>query len=363
MGKTCNVAAPIASVNGITINRSKPCNSTNYSNYDSRNIEYIVMHYTGNTKDNAANNANYFMGAKRQASAHYFVDDDSIWQSVDVNDQAWHCGTYGTYYHAYCRNMNSIGIEMCCTAGNYKIGAKALENAAQLAASLCKYLGITDVDKYVVRHYDVTHKKCPAQMAGNNNAEWTAFKTRVKEIINPTVTTSNLKFNVGDVVEFTGTKHYKNSNAIIGSKCTAGQAKVTYKVEGAKHPYHLIRVSGGKSTVYGWVNENDVKSVTVAQQPVKKSVSEIAKEVLNGKWGNGSEREKKLKAAGYDYNDVQKAVNELVCGKQTTPQKTVEQIAREVLQGKWGNGADREKRLKAAGYDYIAVQKKVNDLL
>ena len=363
MGKLCNVASPITSVNGIIINRSKPCNSTNFSNYDSRNIEYIVMHYTGNTKDNAANNANYFMGANRQASAHYFVDDDSIWQSVDANDQAWHCGTYGTYYHDSCRNMNSIGIEMCCTAGNYKVGTKALENAAQLAASLCKYLGITDVDKYIVRHYDVTHKQCPAQMAGNNNSEWTAFKARVREIINSVITTSSLKFNVGDVVNFIGTKHYKSSNSMFGIKCMAGQAKVTSKVEGAKHPYHLVYVIGGRSTVYGWVNESDVQSINVVSQASKKSVSEIAKEVIDGKWGNGAEREKRLKAAGYDYNAVQKVVNELVSGKQTTPQKTVEQIAIEVLQGKWGNGAEREKKLTAAGYDYNAVQKKVNELL
>lgn len=184
MGKVCNAATPIYSVNGIVINKSKPCSSSNYTNMDERNIEYIVMHYTGNEKDNAKNNANYFMGLNRGASAHYFVDDDSIWQSVDINDKAWHCGTTGTYYHSSCRNTNSIGIEMCCTAGNYKVSEKTKENAAHLAAALCKYLGITDVDKYVVRHYDVTHKYCPAQMKGDNNAEWIAFKKKVKEILN-----------------------------------------------------------------------------------------------------------------------------------------------------------------------------------
>lgn len=42
--------------------------------------------------------------------------------------------------------------------------------------------------------------------------------------------------------------------------------------------------------------------------------------------------------------------------------KSVDELAREVLQGKWGNGAERKKRLEAAGYDYAAVQKKVNQL-
>lgn len=182
MGKVCNIAAPITLAGGITINRTKPCHNSNYTNLSSRTVDYVVMHYTGNSKDTASANANYFMGSNRGASAHYFVDDDSIWQSVDVNDRAWHCGTSGKYYHESCRNSNSIGIEMCCTAGNYKIGAKALENSAQLAAALCKYLGITDIDKYVIRHYDVTHKKCPAQMV-NNGSEWVSFKKRVKEIV------------------------------------------------------------------------------------------------------------------------------------------------------------------------------------
>ena len=183
MGKVCNVAAPITSVNGITINRSKPCHSSNYTNINEQTIDYIVFHYTGNSKDIAANNANYFAGSNRGASAHYFVDDTSIWQSVNANDRAWHCGTNGTYYHSACRNYNSIGIEMCCTAGNYKISNKTKENAAQLGAALCKYFGITDVEKYVLRHYDVTHKTCPAQMAGSNNAEWNAFKNRIKELL------------------------------------------------------------------------------------------------------------------------------------------------------------------------------------
>lgn len=185
MAKICNVATPITSVNNITINKTKKCNTSNYTKLSSRSVSYLVFHYTGNIKDTASANANYFMTHSNVgASAHYFVDDTSIWQSVDINNRAWHCGTNKTYYHSDCRNNNSIAIEMCCTAGNYKIGNKAKENAAQLGAALCKYLGITDVDKYVLRHYDITYKNCPAQMAGLNNAEWISFKNRIKEILN-----------------------------------------------------------------------------------------------------------------------------------------------------------------------------------
>lgn len=91
-----------------------------------------------------------------------------------------------------------------------------------------------------------------------------------------------------------------------------------------------------------------------------KSVAEVAKEVVNGKWGNGDNRKNKLVAAGYNYSEVQKAVNALLKGTSTAD---LTKVAKEVIAGKWGNGQDRIDRLKAAGYDYAAVQKKVNELL
>lgn len=100
---------------------------------------------------------------------------------------------------------------------------------------------------------------------------------------------------------------------------------------------------------------------------VKKTVEQIAKEVLAGKWGNGDTRKQKLKTAGYDYNAVQAKVNEM-CGVKTKPTaakptKTISQLADEVIAGKWGNGQDRINRLKKAGYDPAAVQNKVNQKL
>lgn len=90
-----------------------------------------------------------------------------------------------------------------------------------------------------------------------------------------------------------------------------------------------------------------------------KDIDKIAKEVLDGKWGNGSDRKDKLLAAGYDPVAVQVLVNQML--KSQT--KTVDELAREVIAGKWGSGAARKKKLEAAGYDYKAVQKKVNELL
>ena len=92
----------------------------------------------------------------------------------------------------------------------------------------------------------------------------------------------------------------------------------------------------------------------------KKSVEAVAKEVLAGKWGNGEDRKKRLQAVGYDYPAVQAKVNELVKGSN---KKSVETVAKEVIAGKWGNGEERKKKLQAAGYDYGAVQRKVNELM
>lgn len=98
-------------------------------------------------------------------------------------------------------------------------------------------------------------------------------------------------------------------------------------------------------------------------KPVKKSNEEVAKEVINGKWGNGNERKQKLEAAGYDYKVVQTIVNQLCSKKPINNKKSIDEIAREVINGKWGNGAARKQKLEAAGYSYQEVQNRVNQLL
>lgn len=98
----------------------------------------------------------------------------------------------------------------------------------------------------------------------------------------------------------------------------------------------------------------------------KKSNTEIAKEVIAGKWGNGAERKQRLEAAGYDYAAVQKEVERLLKEKKQPAKpakKSVDEVAREVIAGKWGNGVTRVRLLTKAGYNYYTVQKRVNELL
>ena len=84
----------------------------------------------------------------------------------------------------------------------------------------------------------------------------------------------------------------------------------------------------------------------------------IARQVLAGQWGNGQERINRLTAAGYDAGAVQQAVDNIVYLDHLRSVATPEymDVARQVLAGQWGNGAERKARLEAAGYNYNDIQ-------
>ncbi len=105
----------------------------------------------------------------------------------------------------------------------------------------------------------------------------------------------------------------------------------------------------------------EVEKLMGKEAPPRKSVSQIASEVIAGKWDDGADRKRKLEAAGYNYAAVQKEVNRLLTPKgETKPKLTIAQLATQVIDGKWGKGADRKSRLTRAGYNYAAVQAEVN---
>ena len=97
-----------------------------------------------------------------------------------------------------------------------------------------------------------------------------------------------------------------------------------------------------------------------APAPAKKTVEELAQEVLDGKWGNGDEREERLTAAGHDYDAVQDKVNAILSGKD---EKNLDAVVDAVIRGDYGNGAERYEKLKAEGYDPDEVQDLVNERL
>ena len=105
---------------------------------------------------------------------------------------------------------------------------------------------------------------------------------------------------------------------------------------------------------YGWDVHYRYKDVANDTQ-----ITTIARLVVQGKFGNGAERKSRLEKLGYDYKEVQEMVNMLVKYKPVD----YRQIARDVILGKYGNGEERKKKLQSLGYDYNSVQHWVNEFM
>jgi N-acetylmuramoyl-L-alanine amidase CwlA len=158
----------------------------NYKKGRASDIKYIVIHYTANKGDTALNNVKYFANNKVSASAHFFVDELSIYSSVPITYTAYHCGgslqgNAGHTFFGKCTNSNSIGIEMCLWDKQGNIRQGTIDNTIELTKHLMKEYGIPIEN--VIRHWDVTGKLCPQPMVGNYNKMWNDFKSALQEDI------------------------------------------------------------------------------------------------------------------------------------------------------------------------------------
>ena len=133
---------------------------------------YVVIHETDNWSKGA--------GAKAHATAmkngnlagtvHYYVDSNSVYQTLDHKDGAWAVGDGKGKYGI--TNRNSINIEICVNPESDYY--KAVDKAEQLAASLLKQYGWgTDRLK---RHYDASRKHCPRRI--QDEGLWPEFKRK-----------------------------------------------------------------------------------------------------------------------------------------------------------------------------------------
>lgn len=113
-----------------------------------------------------------------------------------------------------------------------------------------------------------------------------------------------------------------------------------------------------------------IGNVTASQpsQPssdiANKSVDELAREVINGKYGNGEARKQAL---GSRYSEVQKRVNEILAGNKPAPQPAqpsrpdLLEMVRRTIRGDFGNYPTRKAKIEALGWDYATVQHQVNE--
>lgn len=243
-------------------------------------------------------------------------------------------------------------VEDCKTNGidfgfywySYAMSVKQAEAEAEKCAAVLKGLSPT----YPV-FFDMEEKK---QISGLNT------DTRTKMAIAFCEKIKQAGFKPGIYANPSFMENYYDKQQIIG-KYDIWLAHWTNSPDRpSKYNYGQTMWQWGVDKIGGYDIDGDIGFCEYTKPtPEKKTVEQLAREVIAGKWGNGAERERKLTAAGYDYNAVQNRVNEKLY------KKTVDEIANEVICGEWGNGAERKERLTNAGYDYSEVQRKVNQLL
>lgn len=161
-----------------------PAHESNVSGTRTLNkIKYIVVHYTSNDGDKAKSNGKHFQKIlPKPASAHYFVDENEIIQSVLDNRIAKAVGggkyanTKGGSFYKICTNTNSISIELCNS--KYAVPEKVATRAVELIRELMGKYNIPLCR--VIRHYDVTGKPCPAPLV--DETEWKKFKQRIEGV-------------------------------------------------------------------------------------------------------------------------------------------------------------------------------------
>ena len=306
--------------------------------------EGITIHNTAN-KASADNEIKYMIGNDKEVSYHYAIDDVEIVQGVLENRNAWHAGDGGSGKG----NRKTIGIEICYSTGDKAKFEKAQENAAEFVAFKLKEYG-WGIDKvYTHKHWSGKH--CPHRTLDEYG--WEYFLGLVEKYMGKqTAPTAKEMYRVR--------KSWGDAKSQLGAYTILENAK-----KACKDGYYVFDSKG--NIVYPEKEIQVAPAPTPAPTPAKKSVEVIAAEVMAGKWGNGEARKQALIKAGYDYAEVQAAVNKLAKGdtKPKPPKpakKSNAEIAKEVMAGLWGNGDDRKKRLQAAGYDYSAVQAEVNKL-
>lgn len=289
----------------------------------------------------------------RQVCVHAFIGKDkdgniATYQTLPFTMRGWHAG--GSANNSY------IGFEICEDDLTDKAYFdKVYKEAVEFTAYLCELHNLDPMGKNVIICHADGYK---LGIASNHGDIYHWFKKYGK-------TMDNVRNDVKEVMD----------------KDSAPVEPETPKIEAPSEMYRVRKTWADAKSQLGAFRVLDyAKSLAdknpgyyvfnsqgVAVYPVvtvaKKTVEELAKEVIAGKWGNGSDRKKRLESAGYSYSAVQAKVNELVKGTTVTNKKTVDELAREVIKGKWGNGSERKRRLTLAGYDYSAVQKRVNELL
>lgn len=316
--------------------------SPNHSGQRNQPITKIAIHHTAGAVS-AGTIGQIFKPTSRQASCNYGIgNDNKIVLCVDESNRSWCTSS------SWCDNR-AITIEVANSSngGNWPVSDRVLATLIDLVTDICKRNGIKNCtytggkDGVLQKHEWYANTNCPGPYLGS---KFSYIASEVNKRLHggstsPSVTQSSSLYRVR--------KSWSDAKSQKGAFRNLENAR---KCANANPGYSVYDANG--NSVY-----------PVASVP-SKSVDTLAREVIAGNWGNGQERVKRLTSAGYNYNAVQNRVNEILSGSASKPTgKSIDTLAREVIRGDWGNGQDRKNRLERAGYDYHAVQRRVNELL
>ena len=219
-------------------------------------------------------------GNMKDVSVHFYVDDVCAWQCLPLDLSGWHA-TDGSGDG----NRKTISIECIMNGWGDTKDKKAEENCAKLVAYLLDKFKLKDTAIYSHNHW-YSKKYCPAYILPH----WNNFKKKVISYRNKnTAIEGNSKPSNSVKALYRVRVSWDNAKSQIGAFSSLENAK-----KACKTGYFVFDANG--KVIY----------------PVKKSVDEIAREVIQGKWGNGADRKNRLEKAGYNYNEVQKKVNMLL---------------------------------------------------
>lgn len=320
----------MSSSNLVSVNI--PANSGNYSvGRDGRHIEMITIHHMAGILT-ANQCGSIFARAGKRASAHYGVGKNGeIGQYVDEANTAW----ANTNWDSNCKAV-TIETSNCKIGGNWAVSDTVLNSLIRLVADIAKRngLGILVKGQNLTWHSMYANTNCPGPYLLSKLDYIVAEANKINNTVSGT-TNSNV-----DIEQL--------AREVIAGKYGSGDARK----QALGSNYNAVQARVNETLLGNKVTSN------------KKSVDEIAREVINGAWGNGEDRKNRLKNAGYDPVTIQNIVNQKLLGTVSKSNlKSVDEIAREVMQGKWGNNPERKQKLIDAGYDYNAVQNRVNQLL
>ena len=276
--------------------------SPNHSGKRTKKIDTITIHCMAGQLSVESCGA-LFAQSSRQASSNYGIGNDGrIALYVDEGNRSW-CTS------SNANDQRAVTIEVASDATHpYAVNSKAYDALLDLVTDICKRNGIKKLvwstsknDRVnhlngcnMTVHRDYANKSCPGdylynrhgQIAAEVNRRLGATDTGSSSGGQTSGSTDN-GLKVGDVVTFSGSKHYTSAAGSSGSTCKPGKAKITAIAKGKAHPYHLIAVSGGGSTVYGWVDASTVSVGSEAAAATSYRVK-ITADVLNIRKGPGT---------------------------------------------------------------------------